>query len=392
MKVLISGAGIAGLSLALRLRLHLRLRQRGLTPFVVERSPRLRDGGYMLGLSGPGLDAAERMGVADALRAARHMPRRLVYVGPAGQERFALDGPAIDRLVGERQFNLMRGDIERVLYEHIRGAVEVRFGASVQSIEVECDGVGVRLSDGTEIGSDLVVGADGLHSRVRALCCGPEDWFVRTLGTRVVAFLLDRSDFPDEEPQTSYSLTEVGRLAALAATGNDLLVAFFIWRTEEHPGLGTIEEELRTAFAGAGWHVPALLDRLSRTADVYFDEVAQVVMPRWGKARVTLLGDAAYAVSLIAGKGATLALAGAVVLADALADDPGGVEAACAAYEARLRPWTEAAQRMARRNMHLFTSANRFQLLVREAVLRLAARPLLAPDVRRLLNREGERL
>ena len=79
MKVLISGAGIAGLSLALRLR------QRGMTPVVVERSPRLRDGGgYMLGFSDPGLDAAERLGVADALRAARHMPRRLV--GPASPD------------------------------------------------------------------------------------------------------------------------------------------------------------------------------------------------------------------------------------------------------------------------------------------------------------------
>jgi 2-polyprenyl-6-methoxyphenol hydroxylase-like FAD-dependent oxidoreductase len=70
-RVLISGAGIAGLSLALRMR------QRGLRPVVIERFPHLRDGGYMLGLAGPGLDAAERLGVADALRAARHMPRRL---------------------------------------------------------------------------------------------------------------------------------------------------------------------------------------------------------------------------------------------------------------------------------------------------------------------------
>src|SRR5215207_1172287 len=128
-KVLISGAGIAGLSLALRLR------QRGLTPVVVERSPRLRDGGHMLGLSDPGLDAAERMGVADALRAARHMPRRLAYVDPAGRERFTIDGPAIDRLVGERRFNLLRGDIERALYERIRDDMEVRFGASVESME-----------------------------------------------------------------------------------------------------------------------------------------------------------------------------------------------------------------------------------------------------------------
>lgn len=160
MKVLISGAGIAGLSLALRLH------QRGLSPVVVERSPELRDGGYMLGLSDPGLDAAERMGV-DELRAARHVPRRLVYVRPTGQERFAIDGLAIERLVGDREFNLMRGDIERALYDRVQGEVEVRFGASVNSLEETRDGVVVRLSDGEEIGCDLVVGADGLHSQVR---------------------------------------------------------------------------------------------------------------------------------------------------------------------------------------------------------------------------------
>ncbi len=155
---------------------------------------------------------------------------------------------------------------------------------------------------------------------------------------------------------------------------------------------GTAEEELRRAFAGAGWHVPALLDRLAESTDPYLDDVAQVVMPRWGEGRVVVLGDAACAVSLIAGKGATLALAGAVVLADAPADRPGRVQEASTRYEARLRPWAEAAQRTARRNVHLFTPADRFQLLARQAVLRLAARPFLAPVVRRLLNREGERL
>ena len=385
MKVLISGAGIAGLSLALRLR------QRRLFPVVVERYPGLRDGGYMLGLSDPGLDAAERMGV-DALRELRHMPRRLVYIGATGQERFSIDGSAIDRLVGDREYNLMRGDIERALYERVRGEVEVRFGASVQSLEEGRDGVVVRLSDGEEIGCDLVVGADGLHSQVRALRFGPEERLVRPLGARVAAFLLDRSGFPDAELGASYWLTEVGRAAAFGAVDEKMAVAFFIWRTEGRPRLDTVDEELRRAFAGAGWRVPAMLDLLPTANDVYLDEVAQVVMPRWADGRIALLGDAGYAVSLFAGKGATLAMAGAVVLADALADGPDGVDAALAAYEARLRPWVETAQRMARRNVHLFAPANRVQLLARETMLRLAARPSLVPLVRRLLNRQGERL
>ena len=85
-------------------------------------------------------------------------------------------------------------------------------------------------------------------------------------------------------------------------------------------------------------------------------------------------------------------MAGAVVLADASADNTEESKKALVAHEARLRPWMEAAQRVARRNVRLFTRANRLKLLARGAVLRLAARPFLAPVVRRLLNREGDRL
>ncbi len=141
----------------------------------------------------------------------------------------------------------------------------MRFGASVESMEERRDGVAVWLGDGAEIRCDLVVGADGLHSRVRALRFGPEERFVRPLGARVAAFLLDRPAFPEAQPGTSYSLTEVGRAAALASVDEDRLVAFFVWRTEGQPRRGTPEEELRRAFAGTGWHVRALLD-LMRTA------------------------------------------------------------------------------------------------------------------------------
>jgi 2-polyprenyl-6-methoxyphenol hydroxylase-like FAD-dependent oxidoreductase len=386
MRIIISGGGIAGLSLALRLT------QLGLTPIVIERSPRLRDGGYMLGLSDPGYDAAERMGVADALRAAQYLPKRLVYMGTDGQEKFALEGPALGILVGDRQLNLMRGDIERVLYERVRQDADIRFGASVATVEAGDNGVAARLEDGSTVEGDVIVGADGLHSRVRALCFGPEEQFVRYLGSRVAAFIFERTEFPELRPEQTYSLTDVGRAAGLAALGGDRLVAFFIYRTERQRRFETLEAELEHAFAGAGWLIPPLLKRLPRAGSVYFDEVSQVVMPGWSKDRAVLLGDAGYAVSLIAGKGATLAMAGGCLLADAVAAQPNSLAAALARYESRLRPMADSAQAMARRNVSLFTPANRLQLYGREIMIRLAGRPLIAPLAKRFLNREGERL
>jgi 2-polyprenyl-6-methoxyphenol hydroxylase-like FAD-dependent oxidoreductase len=88
--------------------LALRLHQNGLAPIVIERSPILHAGGYMLGLSDPGYDAAERMHIADTLKAAQYSPRHLLYVTSDGRARLALEGRALEILVGERQLNLMR--------------------------------------------------------------------------------------------------------------------------------------------------------------------------------------------------------------------------------------------------------------------------------------------
>jgi 2-polyprenyl-6-methoxyphenol hydroxylase-like FAD-dependent oxidoreductase len=136
----------------------------------------------MIGLSDPGYDAAERMGIADTLRTAQYSPRRLLYVMSDGRARFALEGRALEILVGERQFNLMRGDIERVLYERVRDALDIRFGRSLAALKQYGTKMLATLDDGTTLEADLVVGADGLHSKVRALALGPEEQFVSFLG------------------------------------------------------------------------------------------------------------------------------------------------------------------------------------------------------------------
>jgi 2-polyprenyl-6-methoxyphenol hydroxylase-like FAD-dependent oxidoreductase len=385
--VLISGAGIAGLSLALRLH------QRGLEPIVIERAPGLRDGGYMLALSDPGFDAADRLGIFDALRAAEYLPERMVALDGDGREKFAFTGRALEIMAGMRQLNLMRGDIERILYARVRDTVDIRFGAAVDAIELDPDGVRARLDDGTVIEGDVVAGADGLHSRVRALCFGPEERFLHFLGSRVAAFILDRRDFPGLAADTTYSITEVGRAAGLAAVSEDRLVAFFIFRTSRQPRFESVGAELRDAFAGCGWRIPEIIARVPHAHSIYFDEVSQaVVSPHWALGRAVLVGDAGYAVSLIAGKGATLAMGGAVKLADALADTPRDPAAAFALYEARMRPEAEAAQVLARRNIHLFTPPSRLRLRAHEIGLQMATWPPLAHIAKRLLNPAGARL
>jgi 2-polyprenyl-6-methoxyphenol hydroxylase-like FAD-dependent oxidoreductase len=197
-QVVISGAGIAGLSLALRLH------QNGLVPIVIERSPNLRADGYMLGLSDSGYDAAEHMDIADTLKAAQYSPRHLLYVTSDGRARFALQGRALEVLVGERQLNLMRGDIERVLYERVHDALDIRFGRSLAALKQNGTKMLATLDDDTTLEADLVVGADGLHSKVRALAFGPEEQFVSFLGARVGAFIFERSLLRGIDPNETY--------------------------------------------------------------------------------------------------------------------------------------------------------------------------------------------
>jgi len=386
MRVLISGAGIAGLSLALRLD------QRGLMPVLVERSPTVRAGGYMLGLVDPGYDAAARMSIIEDLRKVRYAPQQLVYIDPDGTESFRLERRALASLAGARQLSLMRGDIERVLYAKVRDRAEFHFDRSIAAVEATPAGVVATLNDGTTLEADLVVGADGLHSRIRSLCFGPEEQFVRFLGARVAAFVLNRDDFPDIGPGETYSMTEVGRGSAIASVGDGRLVAFFVFRARPAHKFDHVDAELRYAFCDARWHVGRLLAGLSKATSVYFDDVAQVICPRWSSGRVVLLGDAGSAVSLIAGGGASLAMAGAYILAEALADTPQDIAGALARYEKRMRPLVDKGQKMARRNAALFLPNSRFHLALRNAALRVASSPRVAGIAGRLLSRHGDRL
>ncbi|MEV0584544.1 FAD-dependent monooxygenase [Nonomuraea sp. NPDC050310] len=374
MRALIAGAGIAGLATALRLH------QAGWQCLIVERAPQRRGGGYGVTFGGIGHDGAENMGILPALRQKAFTTTELVYRRPDGRRRFVLNGPTIAATLGKKAFNILRGDIEAVLYEAVEQDCEIRFATTITAIDQSADGVTATLSDGRVEHADLLVGADGLHSATRAMVFGPEERYRLDLGHRVAVFMMRRP--PAELPSgTTGSITSGGRTFAMISVGDGRSAAFFGYRTDLAPGASI--EELHDVYGDMGWLVPHALHELKSAESVYFDTISQMVVDRWSQGRVVLLGDAAWCVTLFAGYGSSLAVGGADRLGAALERHPGDIPAALAAWEDELRPEAEQKQKLGRRVKGVYAPRNALLLELTQLPLRLAS----YKPVRRLIER-----
>ncbi|HEU4628951.1 MAG TPA: FAD-binding domain [Gemmatimonadaceae bacterium] len=387
--VLISGAGIAGPTLAYWLLQH------GFTPTLVERAPALRTGGYMIDFWGVGYDVAERMGLLPTLRRDGYRLGEVRLVDAAGRRIAGFDARVFDAASQGRYFSLLRWDLARRIYELVDGRVETIFGDSVAALHEDVTGVEVTFAHAPPRRFDLVVGADGLHSRVRALTFGDGQPRAgagddgddgdgtaaeRYLGYYVAAFSVDDYPHRDEGAYVSYALP--GRQAARYALRESRSAFLLVLARDEPLALDPHDAAaqralLQRCFAGAGWECDEILAAMERAGDFYFDAVAQTRLPTWSRGRIVLLGDAAYCPSLLAGQGSALAMAGAHVLAHALAAAEGDHAAAFAAYERRFKPFVDAKQRAAVRFAGWFAPRTRVGLWLRELATNLLAVPLV---------------
>ena len=382
-RVVVVGAGIAGLATALRLD------RDGWDVLVVERAPGRRSSGYMVNLLGQGYDAAERLGVLSALAEADLGWFTSILVRADGSRKFTVP-PAIARAaVGSRALTVFRGDLESALFEAVRGRVAFRCGATVRGGEQDADGVDIELSDGTRERAELLVGADGLHSGVRATVFGPEEDVRVDMRHRVGAFPLAR--VPEDVPEgAGTTFIGPGRTAAVVNLGPGRSSVFFAYRCadpEAELARGPVEA-LTSAFGDLGGGVPEGLRALAAAPEAaYFDSVGQIAMDRWSRGRVVLVGDAAWCVTLFAGYGAALALDGADRLGAALEEMGGDVPTALARWEEGLRPEVDRRQAMARKGMAQFAPPGRALVWARDLMLRA----VLLPGVRGLVVRSIQR-
>jgi 2-polyprenyl-6-methoxyphenol hydroxylase-like FAD-dependent oxidoreductase len=118
---------------------------------------------------------------------------------------------------------------------------------------------------------------------------------------------------------------------------------------------------------------------------MYFDEVAQIELPQRSAGRVVLVGDACQCVSLLAGQGASMAMAGAYILAEELAAAGSDLAAALRRYEEKVKPAIEKKQRAGRRMAGWFVPANRVQLVINDLLTRMVEWPLAWRLLRRLM-------
>ncbi len=150
----------------------------------------------------------------------------------------------------------MRGDLEHVLYESLPDTVEIRYDLTVAEIEQDGRGVTVDLTDGTRERVDLLVGADGIHSRVRELAFGDEEEFLRYLGYQTAAYIFEDDGFRRRLDGGFRDITAANRTAGFYPIRGGKVATWFAHAAPDATLPAAPCDELRSRFGDMGWIVP----------------------------------------------------------------------------------------------------------------------------------------
>ena len=380
LKVIISGAGIGGLALA-----HW-LGRIGATTIIVERAPRFQALGHYISLKGNGVEMVRRMGILDACEA-RAAPIEEVYFYTKARRLLRSERTAVLAKALGGYILFRRADLQAALYDLVRERVDIRFDAEIQEVHPVAAGVDVRLSDGRVERLDLLVGADGIHSRVRGLVFGQH--FERPLGGHYIAI---SQTLRHGLPAVVHSYLGTGRMVNLFSVAPDSVSAVVYVGASAgsppHHDPVAMRDYLLATCAGFPEEVLRVLGNLGANDFVFSDAIAQVEMPRITDGHCALIGDAAHCPTFLSGMGSSLALQDAHILAGCLARNPGDRAAALARYEEVMTPIARRYKDSAVTAHRAFLGASRFKARLRDVFLRMVPQSVLERGVRRFFDAE----
>ncbi|MCS7480414.1 FAD-dependent oxidoreductase [Umezawaea endophytica] len=346
LKVLVCGGGIAGQAVAYWLA------RGGHEVVVVERHPALRATGAQIDLRGQGIDAVERMGLLDAVRKVLVHEPGVAFVDENGKRWGAImantSGKGRQTLTSE--YEIMRGDLVRILHEAVEDDVKFVFGIDVESFEQDADRVVARFSDGTSDEFDVLIGADGQGSRIRRDLLpanGPDPYW--PVGIHMAYWFIPR-DATDDDLRETYNAPGGRMIMRRSHNATETQVYFALWeRSEEATAVHRqpVDRQKRfwaDRFRDAGWQTERFIAGMGTADFFYSHEVTQVRIPTWSHGRVALVGDAGYCASPYSGMGTSAGLVGAYVLAGEINRNPGDLATAFADYQEALRPFVDKVQ------------------------------------------------
>lgn len=372
MRALIIGGGIGGPVAAVALQ------RAGIEPVVYEAHPSPGEfRGLFLGLGINGMRVLRELDLLDAVLAVRAVPTpRMEFSSTTGRRLGTVSSGWLDRETPS--VTLMRGTLQRALADAARErGVAFHFGKRFVGCTTTAERVFAHFDDGSEAYGNLLIGADGIHSRVRR-GVWPEAPAPRYTGLLNVGGVTPDSGLPT----TTGAMHMVwGRRAFFGYTvlGDGEAWWFANLGLGREPARGELamrtagdwKRELRELFAGDPPFIARLIEQTARIDATPIHDMPS--LPGWWRGRVALLGDAAHAVSPSAGQGASMALEDAIVLARCLRDIP-AVEEALSRYEALRRPRAERIVREGRRRGTYKALDSRAAVWLRDRLMPLALR------------------
>jgi 2-polyprenyl-6-methoxyphenol hydroxylase-like FAD-dependent oxidoreductase len=369
LRILIVGAGIAGLGAARALR------QRGLAADVVEREAAWTHTGAGIYLPANAVRALRTLGMESAVAQRASVIPQQRLCDHRGRVLAEIDLAALWGDVGPC-LALHRADLHEILANH-GDPVSVQLGLAVQRLSQHDGTVTVGFGDGTENRYDLVIGADGIHSTVRRLAVGAGA--VRPVGQLAWRFVTECP--PEVTTWTVLLGRQVTFLAVPIGRGR-------VYCYCDTPAAGTappaghdVTGWLRELLAEFDGPVPAILDRLGPDCPVHVGPIEEVRLAEWSRGSVLLVGDAAHATSPNMAEGAAMALEDGLVLAECLASQR-DIAQAVTSFQARRRPrtrWVQAQTHRRDRTRNLPTA-------LRNLVLRRWGRNIVHANYRPLLD------
>ncbi|KAJ5127209.1 FAD/NAD(P)-binding domain-containing protein [Penicillium atrosanguineum] len=346
MKVLVCGGGCAGPALAYWLT------RSGHQVTIIERFPALRATGAQIDIRGQGIVTAKRMGLLDTIRSKLVDEEGVALVDSEGNIRATVlankSGKGAQSLTSE--FEIMRGDLVRILYDATKDNVKYIFDTSVDHFEQDEQKVTVYFSNGPSQTFDLLVGADGQGSRIRQAIMPPNapDPY-RRLGIHIAYWFIPRIE-SDNNIRRAYQ-SPGGRMIMRRSHNPAETQVYFFLRDDAlefssiHKASVEQQKDFWTQrFRGAGWETDRFLEGMKTTNNWYCQEAVQVQTETWHKGRVVLLGDAAHCPSPFSGMGTTASLVGAYVLAGEIDRNLENLPQAFKNYDKTLRPFIHEVQ------------------------------------------------